>query len=64
MYRRRGLKYHEMNDNSNAYQIAGKLINAGIGSSRIRMWRTQVDALAHSVEVGEGGDIEILLKDL
>jgi hypothetical protein len=31
MYRRRGLKYHEMNDNSNAYQIAGKLINAGIG---------------------------------
>jgi hypothetical protein len=23
--------YHEMNDNSNAYQIAGKLINAGIG---------------------------------
>ena len=62
---RDGLKvYHEMNDN-NAYQIAGKLINARMGweSSQIKMWKTRADAPAHSVDLDEAGDTGNLSGD-
>ena len=59
-----GLKvYHEMNDNNNAYQIAGKLINARMGSNQIRMWKTRADAPAHSADLDGAGDTGNLAGD-